>query len=145
MSLVYGRDAEVAAWVAAHIPHVGEGGFGPCTAIGVESNHRLIAGVVYHEWVPAYSTVQLSIAATSPMWARPQNINALLAYPFQHLNVFKIWTLVPADNARALKVNRHVGFRHEATLPHQFGPGRHADFASMLRADFDRAYGDSHG
>jgi hypothetical protein len=146
LSLVYGRDAEVAQWVAEHIPHVRGGDFGPCAAVGYEIDNRLVAGFVWHEWMPAFATVQLSIAALSPMWARRQTMHALLSYPFNYLGVFKVWTVIPTDNPHAIKSGRHAGFHHEATLAHQFGPDRHADFACMLRDDFDRLYGGpSHG
>jgi RimJ/RimL family protein N-acetyltransferase len=139
LSLIYGRDAEVAAWVAAHIPHVDK--FGPCSAIGFEIHGRLVAGFVWHEWMPAFATVQLSIAAISPMWARRQTMRALLSYPFDQLGVFKIWTVIPADNTHAINSGRHAGFHHEATLTHQLGPDRHVDFAYMLRDDYARLYG----
>lgn len=138
--LVYGRDEDVAHWVAEHIPHVAGGDFGLCVAIGVASQRRLIAGVVYHDWMPAHQTIQLSIAAINPMWARAENIRALLAYPFG-IGVFKVWTLVSIENHRALRLNRRVGFKHEATLAHQFGPGKHADMACLLKPDFEQIYG----
>ena len=40
MQLLYGEDANVAAWVAARIPHMAGEAFGPCSAIGVVSEAR---------------------------------------------------------------------------------------------------------
>lgn len=139
--LVCGHDAEVAAWVASRIPHVGEAGFGPCAAIGVASDDRLLAGVVYHDWQAAHGTVQLSMAAATPMWARRENIAGLLHYPFRQLGAFKAWTCIPADNVPALKVNAHVGFRREAILAHHFGRKRHAVIMRLLLPEYLRQYG----
>ena len=141
MTLLYGRDAEVAAWVSEKIPHMFGGDFGPCSAIGITSQDRLIAGVVFHEYQPEYGTIQMSLAAISPMWARRKTIGDFLAYPFYQLGVYKVWTATPRDNEPALKVNEHAGFKREAVLAHHFGRKRHAVICRLLRPDYQRIYG----
>lgn len=137
-SLLYGRDEPVARWVVDHIPHVDD--FGPCVAIGVINGPKMLAGVVYHDYQPDCRTIQLSMAAASPMWARREIIRDLLEYPFKQLKVFKVWTGTPADNERALKVNKHIGFKQEAILAHHFGPKRHGIVCRMLAPDYFRIY-----
>ena len=137
--LVYGEDEAIAAWTAGFLPHVES--FGLCIAIGVVSLDRLIAGVVYHEYRPKYATIQVSIAAISPMWARKENIAALLRYPFEQLECYKVWSAMPQDNEAAIKVNAHIGFKREAILAHAFGKKRHAVVTRLLRPDYDRLYG----
>lgn len=147
MSLLTGFDDDVARWVAERIPHVGEAGFhGPSAGIGVVGRGGdLIAGIVYHDYQPAFGTIQLSMAADSPMWARRENIAGLLRYPFEQLGVFKVWTATPIDNEAALRVNLHIGFIKEATLAHQFGRKRHGVICRMLMPDYRRIYGGQHG
>ena len=145
VKLIYGHDAETAKWVGMRIPHVGERGFdGPAAAIGVGST-SLIAGCVYHDDQGQFGTIQLSMAAISPMWARRHIIHGLLSYPFDQLGCFKVWTATAFDNEKALKVNRHVGFTQEAVLAHQFGYKRHAVIMRMLKPDFIKKYGGPHG
>lgn len=139
--LLYGFDAHVSAWVAERIEHVRGGDFGPSAAIGVISGDRMIAGCVFHDFQSDFRTIQLSMAADSPMWARREIIRGLLAYPFQQLGCFKVWTATPAENTAALKVNLHIGFRREAILAHQFGPKRHGIICRFLEPDFRRLYG----
>jgi RimJ/RimL family protein N-acetyltransferase len=143
IALLYGADAEVAEWTANLIPHVED--FGPCIAIGVQSKGRLIAGIVYNEYQPRYGIIQLSMAAVSPMWARKEIIAELLRYPFEQLGVYKVFTAILPDNAMAIKVNNHVGFKREAVLAHHFGKKRHAVIMRMLRPDYDRLYGERNG
>jgi len=144
-NLIFGHSEQVAAWVAEHIPDVGQDGFSsPVTAIGVATDH-LIAGMVYHDYQPKFGTMQLSMAATSPMWARREIIHALLSYPFDQLGCQKIWTATALENVKALKVNEHVGFKREAILAHQFGRKRHAVIMRLLRPDYLRLYGELHG
>ena len=54
------HSAELAAWAAARIEHVGAAGFGECWAIGVAARGSLLAVAVLHDWQPGCGTVQLS-------------------------------------------------------------------------------------
>ena len=108
-TLLYGCSEEVSEWVSQQIPEANNG-FKEATAIGVISQGKLIAGVVYNEWQPEYKTMQLSIAAVNPMWARKEVIRGLLAYPFCQVDVFKCWLTIPSDNEESLKMTDHVGF-----------------------------------
>lgn len=141
--LIFGYDNEVAEWVASRIPHV-DNGFGPCTAIGV-ANGKMLAGIVYHDYQPSLETIQLSMAADSPLWARKTTISALLHYPFRQLKVFKVWTATPIDNTTALRVNEHIGFKREAVLAHHFGRKRHCVVSRMLEPDYARLFEEDHG
>lgn len=138
-SLVLDSDNIISSWVAERIPVVAGGDFGKCEALGVMTD-KLIAGVVYHDYQPAYRTIQMSMASISPMWARKDIIRALLAYPFRQLDCFKVYVAVELQNTHALKTNRHIGFKQEATLAHQFGPKRHAVMMRMLQPDFAKRY-----
>lgn len=125
-------------WVVDRIPYVDD--FGPCAALGVLSGDKIICGVVYNEYHMDYRTMQISIAADSPMWARKETIRDLLAYPFWQLDINLLWTSTPLFNKRALKANRHIGFVHEATLSHRYGQGNHADIAAMTKHEYMKIY-----
>lgn len=143
-SLVFGHDAEIAGWVGSRIPHMHGGGFGPCSTLGVASDlGRLMAGVVFHDYQKDLGTIQLSMAADNPMWARRDTIKQLLSYPFRQLGVYKVWTASPHDNIKALCVNKKIGFKAEATLGHHFGKNRHCVINRMLLPDYNRIYGDT--
>ena len=141
--LLYGHSEKVAEWVKDRIPQVET--FGPCSAIGVMSEGRLIAGVVYHDYRAQFGTIQLSMAADSPMWARKDLIGALLAYPFGQLECYKCRLIIPADNALSIRNNEHIGFKREAILAHEFGKGRHAHIYRMIKPDFEKIYGEEQG
>ena len=143
--LLYDRDKEVADWVAERIPDVAEAynNFGDCKAIGVLSDRRrIICGVVFHDYAPIAETMQLSIAASNPMWARKETIKRLLSYPFEQLNIFKCWIAIPHDNLMSLRMTDHIGFKHEAIMRHQFGKGRHAVLKRMFKPNYEELYGD---
>ena len=65
---VYGQDVAVGDWVHERIPHAE---FGPYVAIGLAEDNTLIAGVVYHNYVPRYGNIEISMAATTPPAPEP--------------------------------------------------------------------------
>lgn len=142
--LVYGQDDLIAEWVHKLIPHA-HTGFDPCTAIGYTTDSgKLIAGFIYNDYHPHFGTIGLTMAATSPMWARRAVIHEILSYPFQQLKVYKIATVTPLHNTKALSVNAHIGFKREAILAHHFGKKRHAVIMRMLHPDYIRLFGERH-
>ena len=136
--LIYDQSEYVAAWVADQIPHADD--FEPCYAIGVVVGESLVAGVVFNNYQPKYGTIELSMAAVSPRWAKRETIKELLEYPFSHLGCYKVYTVTPIDNEKALKVNAHIGFKKEAVLASHFGEKRHAVIMRMLLPDYDRLF-----
>ena len=143
--LLYDCDKQVADWVAERIPDVAEAynSFGDCRAIGVLSDRKqIICGVIFHDYAPVAKTMQLSIAASNPMWARKETIKQLLSYPFEQLNLFKCWITIAHDNLISLRMTEHIGFRYEATMMHQFGKDRHAILKRMFKPNYEELYGD---
>ena len=140
MRLVRDNSAGVARWVASRISFVGDAGFGNCTAIGVaDSNGKAVAGVVYHDWQPQFKTMAFSIAADTPRFATRRIIEALLRYPFDDVQIMKLWTATPHRNERALRFAKGAGFTQEAVLSHHFGKD-HAVINRMFLRDFKRLY-----
>ena len=139
--LIYGQDEIVSKWVAEKCPNVTD--FGANTSIGWTDNAgNLKAGFVFSEYRPDCETVQLSMAATSPMWARKETIKEVLRYPFEQLKVYKVFTSTLPDNLKALKVNSRIGFKREAVLAHHFGRKKHCVIMRLLLPDYARLFGD---
>lgn len=144
-ALIFGHDAAFAGWAANRLEHVGAQGFGPCVAIGVSTGvtetDRLLAVVVFHDFQVRAKTVQISCASVSPMWAHPDTLRALLRYPFEQLDCFKVWVAIPHTNERAIRFNEHaLGMRREAVIRHQFGPKLHAHILGMTRHEWARKW-----
>lgn len=72
----------LAAWVAERIQGCSRG-FGQCTAQGVVDGEKLVAAVIYHNWVPEHEIIELSAAAESPRFMTRDTINDILNYPFR--------------------------------------------------------------
>lgn len=136
-SLVYGHDAVIAAWVARNLPHVGEDGFGPSTAIGVMRGGELVAGVVFSGYRQSYQSIDASIYSTTPAWASRRMIVGILSYPFIQLACERVGATVESRNLRAQRFLKGIGFVREGVARRGFGYD-HAAIFSMLRREFDR-------
>ena len=141
-TIIYGLDAEFAAWAAARLPHVGADlGFGNCRAVGVatgtQPTDKLLAVVVYHEWQPKAATIQISCYSTTPMWAQKCVLEELLEIPFERMGVNKVWLSIPHTNERAIRFNVNaLKMKREGPLRHQYGPGLHAVIVGMTRNEW---------
>ncbi len=144
LPLIHGPDltAELAAWAAARIPHVGADGFGPCWAVGVARGDALAAVVVFHDYQPGHGTVQLSCAAETPRWASREVVGAILGFAFNGAwwSVRKVWTATPSTNERAIRFNKGIGLKQEGILRHHYATGIHSVICGMMAAEFRRRY-----
>ena len=129
----------LAAWCADRIPHVAGGTFGPCQALAVVHEGQVRGVAVFHDWQSRFSTMQCSMASTTPKWARQETLRALFAYVFATAKANKLWTAIPHDAERVLRFNRGIGLKPEATLADHFGPKRHAVICRMKRSEWLRS------
>jgi RimJ/RimL family protein N-acetyltransferase len=138
---VLDRSAELVAWAAQRLPVVREQGFpSGASAIGVEAEDgRLMGVVVFHDYQPAYGTLQVSAVAEDPRWMRARDVFALMFdYAFRHCGARKLYSVTPASNQRALRFVWGLGFKPEARLQLQLG----ADDAVISRLFVWEHYGE---
>jgi len=124
VKVVLDRSADLVEWARQRLPVVSEQGFPDgAAAIGVaDSAGKIMGVVVFHDWQPAYRTMQVSAVAEDARWVRARSaFSTMFDYAFGHCGVEKLWSLTPAKNIRALRFVRAVGFEPEARLSRQFG------------------------
>lgn len=133
---VAGADRFVAAWVARALD-VDPAEFGPCSACGVALGGRLVAGVVYNEYriMRAGSSIQASIASTTPRWASRAVLRDLFAYPFVQMGVSRLWASTSRKNKRARGFLERLGFRFEGIARRAYDGAVDAALYSMLPAE----------
>lgn len=144
MRLIFGQDEGVAKWVAQHIPHMSGTVLRDFSAIGVVNERGPVAGVIYHNYIPDYRSVEISMAATTPRWAQRGIIRGLLHYPFVQMDCNRVTTVTPHTNTRAIKFNKGIGFKQEGVIRRAFGKD-HAVICGMLRHEYDRLFEVRHG
>lgn len=133
----------LAPWVADRVAWCsGPEAFYPCSGLAVVRGDRVLAGVVYHDWHPyeGGGVIEISMAADSPMWARRENIRALLHYPFRQVGAWKVRVTTPHTQTHNIKTFEHIGFTREAVLANEYGRKLHAWVGRMQRPDYSRLY-----
>jgi len=123
VNLLVGRDQDVGAWVAEQLPQFdGPDDFGPFTAIGViDSEGYIAAGVVFHNYLPRYRNVEITMASVTPRWVSRSVLSGIMAYPFQQLGCVMVRTTTPRKNRAALTFNKKMGFHIDAVIRRGFG------------------------
>lgn len=128
---VYGRDEEVIAWVAPRLDERPDH-FEGCTAIGLERDGELIAGVIYNFYTG--SSISMNCAAIpGRMWLNRDFLFRVFAYPFIQLGCRRVTSFVRADNLDAMCFNLKLGFRIEGRVRQGCEDGTDMWMLGMLR------------
>ncbi len=119
--LVYGADEFVSQWVLKQLRGA-VSSFGHCAAIGVESEGRLIAGLVYHDYKPIYHSIQMSVAAErGSNWLNREVLEHFFSYPFRQLKCKSVHIACARNNKHAKQFVARIGFRPAGLLRRGFG------------------------
>lgn len=111
MSLVYGRDTELCDWTSLQL--FGQPGKwdDKAKAIGVESNGKLIACVVYSDY--HVHSIEMTIASLDKRWCTRHTLQAFFAYPFAQLKLGRVQAITAASNEGAISMLKRLGFTQE--------------------------------
>lgn len=108
--------------------------FSDARAIGWGRPDAIRAVAVYERWSGNDCCVHLA-SDGGPGWLSRQFLAAGFAYPFEVAGLRRITGLVPASNERALRLNRHFGYREEGRLRHAADDGGDIIIMGMLREE----------
>lgn len=112
-TIITGQDDRVGMFVAQKI---GKGSnFTEFSAIGLEEDGKLIAGVVFTD----YNGVSVSMhVAAEPgrRWMTREYLWFCFYYPFEQMRVKRITGVVEEGNLDAQRFDEHLGFQLEAKL-----------------------------
>lgn len=135
LTLIFDRDDEVAAWVAARLPiRFTPEDFGAFTTIGMaDRNGKLVAGCVYHRW--RGFDCEVTFAAITPRWTLPQNVTPLFHYPFVQRACTRITLIIGANNKAALRTNIRLGFKVEGVVRRAYDGVNDAIVLGMLKTE----------
>ena len=104
------QGAEVGVWVADRI--AGEFYSETSSAIGLEKNGVMVAGVIYENWNRASIFCHIAIEAR----LTKAYLKAIFDYPFNVCNVKKIIVPVVSNHVKSIKLVTNMGFTEEARI-----------------------------
>lgn len=82
---------------------------------------ELVAACIMDNWTQ--NSVQCHFMLTNPMVLRHRFLDCCFDFMFNHQRVSRIYGLVPGNNSKAIKFNKHLGFTVKATLEEAFEDG----------------------
>lgn len=96
------------------------GSFGPCGGLGIVDDEKLIAGILFHNWVPDNRTIEISAAADSPKWLSRSIINTIMQICFEQHGCQMVVSRMSKNNVRAAQIYRFLKFS-EIEMPRLYG------------------------
>jgi RimJ/RimL family protein N-acetyltransferase len=126
--LIFNSDAELARWAGAKLGmHLAE----PNTSIGVAHKGKIVAAAVFNNFRPP--NIEVTFVTTSPRWASPGAVRAILRYPFLQLNCKRVTAVIEATNQPARAFLCRLGFKLEGTHPDVFPSGAAETYGLLLK------------
>jgi RimJ/RimL family protein N-acetyltransferase len=122
----------VSRWVSELLGHEIDG-----KAIGITQDQEPIAGIVYNgHWKGEINSgIEMTVAASHPMWAQRFVLRAAFAYPFELLGVRRVQARIRRRNKRARKLVEGLGFVYEGMCRAGHPTGGDAAMYAMLQKD----------
>ena len=99
-------------------------------------NKTFAAGVIFEDWT--YSSVQVHQWVENAVVLRHGLYNEVVRYAMGVAGMLKLIGIVPEDNAAALKLNQHIGFREVCRIKDGFKPGVASVILEADREDLSR-------
>lgn len=119
--IVYGQDADVAAWVGKRLDTVFSP---PYTALGVTARDgRLIGGMVFND----YNGSNIEVTAYGPGAIDRESIRAMFAYAFVQLGCLRLTARTRRSNHSMRELLTRLGFKHEGIQQGYWGRSKAND------------------
>jgi RimJ/RimL family protein N-acetyltransferase len=107
----------------------------PNTSIGVVHRNELVAVAVFNNF--RLPNIEITFVTSSPRWASPGAVRAILRYPFVQLRCKRLTAIIEATNQPARAFLCRLGFKLEGIHPDVFASGA-AETYGLLRKDAQR-------
>jgi len=105
----------------------------PYTAIGLEQDGMIIAGVLYDNFTRV--NIDAHIAGEGRRWMTKRFLGEMFRYPFVQLGVARITCRIAASNADSLRLCQHMGFTWEGRIREALPDGEDLLILGMLRRE----------
>ena len=110
--LVFNDKERVGGWVADRVGQMSS--WGDFYAMGAEVKGKLSAGVVLNNFTPCSATVHLAISKPTKLLS--ELLDHAFIYAFETCGLRRLTGLVEANNAKSLKIIKHLGFVEEGAM-----------------------------
>lgn len=110
--LVFDDKERVGAWVADQVEQTSS--WGDFYAMGAEANGEIVSGVVFNNFNESNSTCHIAVSKPNRLFL--ELLDHAYSYAFGQCGLKRLTGLVAADNHKALKLDKHIGFVEEGVM-----------------------------
>jgi len=112
MPLIFEDKERVGAWVAEQVVQRSE--WGSYYAMGAEVDGQIVSGIVFNNFNESNATAH--IACSKPNKLFLELLDHAFLYAFETCGLRRLTGFVEADNSKALKLDKHIGFLQESIM-----------------------------
>lgn len=112
MPLIFDDKERVGAWVAEQV--VQEAEWGSYYAMGAEVDGELVSGIVFNNFNECNATAHIAVSKPNKLFL--ELLDHAFLYAFETCGLRRLTGLVEADNSKALKLDKHIGFLQESIM-----------------------------
>jgi|TARA_R110000823_G_scaffold283371_3_gene401568 L-amino acid N-acyltransferase YncA len=116
--LVFDDKDRIGDWVAERVGQLSP--WGSFYAMGAELKGEIVSGLVLNNFTDSSATVHLAVSI--PTKTLSELLNHAFCYAFEDCKLRRLTGLVEENNAKSLKIIRHIGFVDEGVMQ-QAGTG----------------------
>jgi RimJ/RimL family protein N-acetyltransferase len=110
--LIFDDKERVGAWVAKEVEQ--RCTWGSFYAMGAEVNGKLVSGIVFNNFNECNATAHIAVSKPSKLFL--ELLDHAVLYAFESCGLKRVTGLVEADNSKALKLDKHIGFIEEGVM-----------------------------
>ena len=113
IDLIFDQKERVGEWIAKEVEQTAS--WGDFYAMGAEEDGELIAGFLFNNFNGSNATCHIAVRKSGKFF-----IDLLVhgyRYAFEYCKLNRLTGLVEDGNKAALKLDYHIGFQHEFTMP----------------------------
>lgn len=117
-------------------------------AIGIEPQ-KLVGDMPYHALASVRDDTLMGVVLFTsfrkqsieahvcgkPGWVTRGDLTEMFAYPFRHLGVLRVWSVIARNNKPARSFIERLGFRVKTVLDDEFGEGKDGILYAMRRRE----------
>jgi RimJ/RimL family protein N-acetyltransferase len=111
-SLVFDDKERIGGWVANRVGQMSS--WGGYYAMGAELEGEPISGIVFNNFTDSSATVHLAVS--KPKRILSELFDHAFVYAFETCKLRRLTGLVEAQNAKSLKIIKHLGFVQEGVM-----------------------------
>lgn len=110
--LIFDDKERVGEWVAEEVEQ--RCSWGSFYAMGAEVDGQITSGVVFNNFNECNATCHIAVSKPNKLFL--ELLDHAFVYAFQSCGLKRLTGLVEADNSKALKLDKHIGFVEEGVM-----------------------------